>query len=288
MSSARQFGLTVTGSSGGQELVLCPFHLDRHSSAWWNPTKELFYCAVCGFGLNAWQLANRLGVEYEEVIEWNAELGDLYLVDDEPVWELGQLVYHDYFRERGIHEKVINAYGVRWKNAEPRGAVIPLTSLSGEIVGVQYRFQDEVTAGTRYKIHGKVPPVWPMHKLKDLHNGCPILLFEGVWSAMRVATWLLRHPHINLPTFALLGAKANEEIVETLSPFNAVYLYDADEAGSRACKKMKELAPLSHSFITMSPDDMRDGEIENLLGSIVTNLSAKGALTEWPKGFVTL
>lgn len=273
MTSAKSFGLVVTGTSGGQELVLCPFHLDRHSSAWWSPRKNLFYCAVCGLGLNAQQLAKRLGVEYEEVIEWSAEPEDYDLVGDEPVWELGYSIYHDYFRERGIPEWIIRDYDIRWKNAEPRGAVIPLTSLSGEIVGVQYRYQDEVIAGTRYKTYGKPPPVWPMHKLRDVKEGERILLVEGVWSALRLATFNHKYPHMrSFQPFALLGAKVNLDIVETLKPFKPIYLYDADEAGVRACRKMRELDPLASCYVSKSPDDMVDDEIVQLLGSIILKL----------------
>lgn len=273
MTSARSFGLTVTGTSGGQELVLCPFHPDRHSSAWWHPTKNLFYCAVCGFGLNAQQLAKRLGVEYEEVIEWSAEPEEYNLVDESEPWNLGGDIYHDYFRERGIHEKVIKEYGLRWMNTEPKGAVILLTSTRGEVQGVQYRYQDADRAGTRYKTYGKVPPVWPMHKLIEKRVNTPLLIVEGVWSVLRLETFNYNHPEI-IPfrPFALLGAKANEEIVNVLKPFRPLYLYDADEAGKRACKKMRELDPLTPCFVSKSPDDMKDNEIAQLYGAIAVKL----------------
>ncbi len=273
MTSARAFGLTVTKMSGGQELVLCPFHNDRHASAWWNPTKELFYCAVCGLGLNAVQLANRLGLEHEEVVEWDVEPEDFNLVDESEPWNLGVNEYHEYFKQRGICPTVIDRCGIRWKYTEPEAAVIPLCDINDNVQGVQYRYLDVEKAGTRYKTFGKVPPVWPMQRLPKLHEGQMVMVVEGAWSALRLETFSTENEHSYPPAFALLGAKANEEIVEVLRPFQAVYLYDNDDAGRRACRKMRELSPLSWSFVGNSPDDMNDAEILNMYGALKLKLT---------------
>jgi DNA primase len=58
---ARAVGLEVTGTSGGEELVVCPFHDDHNASATWNPKSDLFYCFTCGEGMNLEQLLRRTG-----------------------------------------------------------------------------------------------------------------------------------------------------------------------------------------------------------------------------------
>lgn len=260
MSSARQFGLTVTGSSGKQELVLCPFHEDKRASAWWHPQKELFYCAVCGFGLNAQQLAFRLGLELDEIAGDENFLPDFDLMDDTPYLDLGHADYHTpYYQNRGINAASCLRYGARFKASKPAAAVLPITNLQGHIVGAQYRYLDPEESGTRYRTMGLVQPVWPMHLLYELNPFYPLLLVEGVFSAMRLYT-------CGVPNaFALMGAKANQEIVDTLRSFECIFLYDNDSAGRRACEKMRHLNPLHHSFvISPSPDDMSEEEIKNL------------------------
>lgn len=258
MASAREFGLEVVRTSGGEELVQCPFHEDTNPSAWFNPKKELFYCAVCGVGYNAVQLARRLGVEVErQDEEWGKEPEDYNMVEEEVDYDLGMDVYNDYFRERGIREESIREYGVRWSVAL-RAAVFPFLNAHNQLVGVSYRFEAADWRG-RYRTQGKPTPVWPMQRLVGgVDPEKTLLITEGPFSALKLHTFGVKYG-FNLATFALFGAKSNQEIVDLLNPYRCVFLYDGDKAGTRACKEMKKRFPNAYSCtLSVSPDDMDD------------------------------
>lgn len=265
MLSARELGLTVMGTSGKEELVLCPFHDDRTPSAWYNPHKELFYCAVCGFGMSAQQVAEKLGIEIEALDGEEKELDDLDLVIESSPFSLGTVkLYHPYFKSRKIDAYTIAHYGVRWDDTEPQAAVLPITNIRGAVQGVCYRYLNPNEAGTRYRIVGKSAAVWPLHLLTQHEEGKPVIVCEGAWSAMRLYSFAHARG-FEITALALLGAKANRKIVETLASFEAIFLYDNDQAGKRACLKMRQFLPLSNTWtVSVSPDDMSDAQIENL------------------------
>jgi hypothetical protein len=269
MTSARVLGLEVAGMSGGEELVLCPFHEDRKPSAWYSPTKDLFYCAVCNLGLNLYQLADRLNLDVSELEEFAPDdLPDLDLIETPIDFELGERVYIPYYEQRNISEYVTTLYGLTWQ-AKPEAVILPLTNLNGKLKGVQYRYLHPEETGTRYRTVGETFPVWPMHFLKATGwVGEPLLVTEGAWSAMRLTDYAARQGH-SLLVLALLGAKANQRIVDTLRPFNCCFLYDGDKAGKRACAKMRSLWPTAHVWtLSVSPDDMSDEQIEALFNRL--------------------
>jgi DNA primase len=78
---------------------------------------------------------------------------------------------------------------------------------------------------------------------------------------MRLATfWGVK----DLQAYATLGAKGNQMVREVTRAFDAIFLYDGDEAGARACKKMRELG-VEHAYcVPVSPDDMDDEQLEIL------------------------
>lgn len=270
MTSARNFGLTVTGTSSGEELVLCPFHSDSHSSAWFNPKKELFYCAVCGLGLNAVQLAAKLGVEVErdDLLSDRTEPLDYDLVSNDISFDLGEDIHHHvhpYLIERKVCKETAMAYGLRYKTSNPEAIVLPVTNYGGTVKGVVYRYLNPKQVGTRYRKLGFGFPVWPLHRLRGCTEDVPLILTEGPFSAMRLHSFGLQHG-FELSTLALLGAKANRGIVNFLARFNCFFLYDADPAGRRACLQMRELLPTAQSWtLSVAPDDMTDEQIETLL-----------------------
>ena len=67
-----------------------------------------------------------------------------------------------------------------------------------------------------------------------------------------------------------LGALANQRIVNLVSIFKHVtFLYDDDIAGDRACRKMRQLAPLRKAFtLSKAPDDMTDLELVQLIDKL--------------------
>lgn len=269
MISARDFGLDVVKSSGGEELVVCPFHADHSPSAWFNPVKGLFYCTVCDLGLNINQLAKRLNVDVSVFQEESEFIPEYNLVQEEELCDLGSATYNDYFRQRGISEETIKKYGVRWLEYPYPAAVLPVTNLKGQVKGAVYRYRNPEQVGTRYKKFGASYPVWPMHLIQNYSpQETTVIVTEGAWSAMRIRDYFSLAT-VDYPVLALLGAKANKDIVQSLFPFRVFYLYDGDMAGRRACRKMRELSPLTESFVlSKSPDDMNKNEIGQMLTAL--------------------
>lgn len=268
---AADFGLEVQGSSAGQELVLCPFHNDNHASAWFEPNRGLFYCAVCGVGFNSYQLAEKLGVEYDE-IRWGEddEIGEYNLLDASIVSAFPEEIgSHPYLEQRMVSSTVAKMYGLRQSFDS---IIFPIRTINGHEIGHVKRFFDTRESGTRYKVIGKQTPVWPIGFLKQIESEYPVIVTEGAWSAMRINTVLMDTVKKFAPCLALFGAKANQLIVNCLNGIDkqVVFLYDRDEAGKRACRKMRTLMPYAHSFVvSTSPDDMTDEEIIRLMISII-------------------
>lgn len=272
MWSARMFGLEVVSTSGGEELVRCPFHDDVKPSAWFNPQKGLFWCAVCQLGLNMRQLQKRLDVELD-VEDMVGPPPDYDFVSEAHTLDLGVSMYHPYFDQRGIDRNVIDMYDVRWKFNGHEAAVLPITTTNNIIMGAVYRYQNAEAAGVRYKKMGTQYPLWPMSFLKGLPEEAHIIVTEGPWSAMRIATVLAQH---NEPgtVVSTMGALANPRIIDVLRPFCPVFLYDNDRAGRTACRKMRRLAPHWNSWVTQNaPDDLDDPSIQFLLESIKRKVS---------------
>jgi DNA primase len=271
MSSGRNFGLNVVGSSGGQELVLCPWHHDTRPSAWFNPISELYYCAVCNLGLNAYQLAKRMGFEVEEIEfgEREQEPEDYDLVEEvfDSATMLGSSVTSGYLLSRGVDENVGGYYGVRYQTTE-QAVVFPITTIMGKAVGACWRYEHPEKHGTRYKKFGEQKPVWPMHHLRQFVEDDWVIVCEGAFSAMRLQTYLVDKIGMDMedsPVVALLGAKANREIVDVVAPFQCIFLYDKDRAGINACKRMRAMAPLQQAYtLPKAPDDMDDKELHQL------------------------
>lgn len=265
MLSAKTLGLDVVKSSAsGEVLVRCPFHEDKKPSAWYNQSKGLLYCAVCGRGWHERQIAEQRGIDWEEIEEGEPEKYNLY--QEPEVYSLGEETYPAYLQERGVSEESAHAYGVRWLVQEPQAVVFPMTTALGRQVGAVYRFVHPEVTQTRYKFMGKVAPLWPLGKLTQTDASSLIILTEGAFSALRLHSYGLKIG-IEIHVFALMGAKANEEITSTLAPFlNPIFLYDADEAGFRARDKMRKLMVNAAVYSARpSPDDMSDRQLDRLL-----------------------
>lgn len=259
MISARSLGLEVAKVSAGEEIVRCPFHQDKTPSAWWNPSKELFYCAVCQLGLSCSQMMMRLNIEPDELeeVRFQPQEYDLFT---EPVFiPKGDWGWNPYYQERGINPAVANTYQLEWMNGKPSGAILPITNVISRRVGAMVRYENPKEAGTRYKIFGETTPVWPMHLLPLCKTW--IVVTEGVWSAMRLTGFWDK---VGRNALALMGAKGNQRIVETMRPFNTIYLYDKDQAGQNACQKMRQLG-VEHAYtLPVAPDDMNEVQLAEL------------------------
>jgi hypothetical protein len=266
----RDLGVEVVRTSGGEEIVRCPFHTDSSPSAWFSPKKKLFWCAVCNLGLNLVQLRDRLAPDLDldglhESLD-PITLPDFDLTNEPVVLEMGEELYHDYFKRRGVSADTVNTYGLLWKEETPSAAVLPIRNMRWQTIGVMHRYLDPKLTGTRYKIQGETTPIWPMQWLLGLEDGHRVMVTEGVWSAMRLSSFMFEGGISNAIIFSLMGAKANQEIVDTLRPFRPVFLYDGDTAGVNACKKMRHLAPTWQSYtLNKAPDDCTDIELLRML-----------------------
>lgn len=260
MLSARVLGLKVARTSAGEEIVSCPFHDDSNPSSWWNPVKELFYCPVCQIGMNAKQLMNALGLECVLEGEEEREVPEYNLIAEKIILPSGLCMWNDYFEERAIAPAIVWEYGLEVKLDEPQGVILPITNWKGERVGVSIRFLKPKQAGTRYKFIGETRPLWPMHKLPKRSEG-RLVITEGAWSAMRLTSFWGERGRM---AFALMGAKANLAIDSLARPFHPVFLYDGDQAGVNACRKMRSFGNQHAYCLKTSPDDMTDEQLQEL------------------------
>lgn len=265
--NAEYFGLRVMGSSGGEQLVICPFHDDRKPSAWWNPIKNVFYCSVCQVGLGAYQLAEKLGADtegLEDNSEPDSSVEDYDLMDtiEAPYRQVHYDCYCPYLEKRGISKDVAKEYNVGIVDSAPEAIHFVVKDISNHPTGYVQRFIGK--GAFRYKKVGMMQPLWPMPMLMRLEPDERLFIFEGPFSAMRWTTVL---PY--LKGFALMGAKANKTIASMVRDINPVFLYDHDTAGINACYRMRELLPTAHCYtLNISVDDMDDKQIHNLIAKL--------------------
>lgn len=265
-------GLDVVGMSGGEELVMCPFHDDTHASASWNPKSDLFYCFTCGIGMGLEQLLKRTGMMIDSDL-WYEEEYDKppprvdFSVKEKPSWEPGRKGYNEYLQSRGIGRDTCERYGVT-VSPDNDEIFFPVVDLGGKTVGRISRYT-EARDGPRYRKVGEQMPIWPMDHLVGLKYGEYIVVTEGLFSALRIATIDTR-----MRALSLAGAKANEGIVAALSAFNPIIIYDNDRAGKGAARKMKMLRPdWSVMIAKTSPDDMHDNNrIHKMIDKILDRI----------------
>lgn len=273
MFSARDFGLTVKGqAAGGEELCLCPWHSDHKPSAWFNKKTGLFYCSVCNRGANWRQLAKEFGVKgggWNGKDVYNPYVGDLE--ETEFVLELfdeieegrlyGVKKSHSYLTNRGVENWVAEYYGLEVARDEQGEYILfPVCDLGGNRIGALFR-NTKAYEALRYKKLGKITPLWPLPELKRAKQGEQIIVVEGAFSALRIKG--------ALPTskvFSLFGARVPKGLLELVSPFDPIFIYDDDFAGRMAGKKLQTMnASLPIYFWNPSPDDLDDREITSKL-----------------------
>lgn len=274
---AEAIGLEVMGTSGGEQLVKCPFHDDHHASASWNPKYDLFYCFTCGFGLNLQQLLTRLGrdIDDEFLIEESLHVPKLDLKPEEPDLWPGLKRHNKYLAKRGISVWAAEEYGVGIE--DERRVIFPVADNDGKTVGIIARYI-EPGDGPRYKKSGVQRPLWPTHLWQGLYSGEHIIVTEGIFSALRIASCSKR-----FTVLSLCGAKANDEIVAALSPFHPLIIYDRDRAGINAAKKLKAMRPDWPIFTAKpSPDDIAD---DKEVVRLVNKLYEKGIVEPYARKY---
>jgi DNA primase len=277
MFSARDFGLTVQGRSGSEELCLCPWHSDSNPSAWFNKKKGLLYCSVCNRGANWQQLAKEFGVkgggweESETTFDpYHGEVKEeefvLNLFDDFDELRLyGEKRYHSYLESRQVSLEAAEKFKLEvTRNSYGEQILFPVCDMAGDRIGCLLR--SIFPFGTRYTKLGRITPLWPLEQLRQVEEGEIIVVVEGAFSALRIATvW----PELHV--FSLFGARVPKGLADLLDPFRPLVIYDYDQAGKAAANKLANQTTdrwtirLWHT----SPDDMPDDElIEELTDSL--------------------
>lgn len=270
MFNPHDFGLRVSRKSANNESqVFCPWHNDKHASATFNHKTGLIYCFTCQRGANWQQLAKEFGVKGGG---WNGkDIFDPYVGDHEDEHftldlfdeiEEGRLYgakkHHIYLTNRGVEHWVSEYFGLELARDEHGEYILfPVCDLGGHRIGALFR-NVQPKSSMRYKKLGKITPLWPLPELRKVKEGEPIVIVEGAFSALRIKTVC---PECKV--FSLFGARVPKGLLELVSPFNPVFIYDDDYAGRMAGQKLSKMdALLPITFWNPSPDDLDATELD--------------------------
>lgn len=264
---ARDLGLVVTGSSGYEEHVICPFHDDRNASASWNYRKGMFYCHTCKIGFNLRQISERLDFDVSEIdIRSIAETEHFKL---ELFTDLPKLAprtpltakMSKYLRGRNLKSYMSNLYfsGTLDKLGV---SIYPPNRLSVPCCSIT-RVMEPKPGHPRYYVRGEKPALWPMDELKDEYN--VIFVVEGIFSRLLISQCLDELPiDHQSAAFSMLGSTIKEEelkqIFDQIKYKRALFLFDDDFAGNIAANTMKVLVPTAESYVVSKKLDMLSPE----------------------------
>ncbi len=186
---------------------------------------------------------------------------------------------HPYLKERGITEETAQQFGVGFfggKGSMSGRVVFPIQNKNGELVGYAGRAIDGTEP--RYKF-----PVG-LRKSLELWNlaavtGMSAVLVEGFFDCMKV--WQAGYVSIALMGSAMSEAQENM-IAEQFA--EVVVMLDGDEAGRKATEEIIERLQ-RRVFRVMAvnlppdvqPDQLSEGELEVLLGAVVSFTRGRGA-----------
>lgn len=276
MFSPRDFGLKVSRKTANNESqVFCPYHDDKHASATFNHKTGLFYCFSCLKGATWRTLLKTTGVsgggwdasDVEELSAYPESVSkefyfDLFTEYDERRL-YGDKRHNPYVKNRGVSRSVEIEYGLEMVPGTidySESVLFPINDLGGNRIGALLRSTVDDNR-PRYKKIGHMTPIWPVERLRKCKEGERILIVEGAFSALRVATACPE-----LPVFSTFGARVPKGITDLLIPFNPIVLYDLDAAGHLAADKLKRIAPSWFvRCLHTSPDDMNDRTIRRLM-----------------------
>lgn len=229
-----QVGLHPEGITGGEYIVICPFHGDKHPSATFNPVSGLFYCFSCGATSTAEKLARKLGGSVvmerkpyfrdKDSIEWLPLLGGKLAVDN------------SYLQERGVSKKQVERHQI---HETPNGIAIPIPNIKGRVVGIIIR---KYKGTPRYLYLGEKPSLWPMDELFARNHHTDIFVTEGVFGKLRAERF-------GVPAVSTMGAGVKEEVKNYLSHFKPHIVFDDDFAGYAGAGRIAWLVPLAQVVI---------------------------------------
>jgi DNA primase len=220
---------TVTGRSGDEFYVLCPFHNDSNSSASFNGKTGLFHCFACAMGLTVRRLCYELDVSTEDIkmkpgqevtitapIRDREDLSKSWLE-----WYSSPLAIDNwYLKFRGVNNDLIGRYSIL--AADDAIVFSQIHPGTGMAQGVQLR---NLKYSPKYKFIGKRTALWPMQDLKIINPDLPVYLTEGNFGALRAIS-------AGLQAFSCQSVGGIEKAIPILTGLNVIAVFDDDKAGT--------------------------------------------------------
>lgn len=218
-------GLEVTGRSGNEIIVRCPFHEDKTPSGEYNIDTGLFYCFSCKTAMDGHKLVDEIGGEkypldwrkyhrdtkFGKTLEWVDHIKNPLAIGNE------------YLAKRQVSEWQIREHGIL---ASDEGVIFKIEDVTGSsVTGIQVRYFDKKP---KYKIFGSKQPLWPMKHLPFAEEK---VVVEGVFGALRGEGTSSFKP------FAMMGSGNVNEVAQILKfttknyMRNVVAIMDPDYAG---------------------------------------------------------
>ncbi len=246
--------------SNGQVIGHCPFHDDRNISWSGNIETGLWFChAGCGSG-NAYQFAERLGIDSKTYITVNniskKKSRQERKTQDKPISIVDLTkkahIYHKYLIEhyselpipKSWSKGLIIELNIGW-DYRSKSFTFPLYNAEGEIIGIHWH---------RGKSSGDGSCKWyPLHFISRYDNNKPLILDEGEKDCISMLS--LGHQVIT----ATLGANNIPKDLSHLKPFKEIIiLYDNGKAGIDGSQKLA-----NHLKTCFSKTKIRIGKWKN-------------------------
>lgn len=204
-----------------------------------------------------WNLSE-IPEEFDNSFQEIENLKDLY---DEPYVRVGRKLYHKYIKERGVFEETAKEFELEYDKVS-ESIILPITNQNGRRIGNIKRKVNPKDKKDRYKFvlwDNIRPPLWQMHKLKEVDNDSKVLIFEGAWSVM---LWHQILKEKNCKCFAILGAFPSKSLKEILSGLNVIYVCDNDETGIKAAQEFSKIVKCKILKLPKMPDELSEIEIK--------------------------
>jgi len=231
MINPNSIGLKVTGITGNEAMVACPFHNGTGKSATINLKSGKFYCFKCGTTSDAKAIAKMNGctIKYNKQVVFDSQEYQefLYCINN-PI-----AVDDEYLMKRGVSNELIIKYDVR---SNSNAVIFPCKDFDGSVKGCIIRYK---TGKFRYNKKGIVE-CWGYDNL-DINK--PIIITEGVFGALRGISYGYQAISLTSSTKGIPSV-----LVPILKSTKVVFFYDDDEAGKHGVKNNKKKIPLALEY----------------------------------------
>lgn len=234
--------LQVQGTNGSEWMCVCPFHDDHNASFQFNVDKGLFICFSCGAKGGIRALRRRFGVSDRNVgVGLDVVYGKLSDLERPPARETrmseSELAAYRMptgeWAKRGLSARVIDQFQLGYDIVRD-AMTIPVRTLSGELIGVVFRYMDpDLKHRYRYpKGFHKREHLFSSWMVADLPDSSHVVLTEGAIDAMSV--W-----QAGLPALAIYGSSVSNEQIRQLRMLGVrkvTLAFDNDKAGREIVK----------------------------------------------------